>query len=203
VIDIKKGRRADEIGLIYSRFRPQRDLRQTDAYDQGKQRVESKIPKILATFHDRALEISAKRDQEERECRERLEQERLLEEKAERRQAHANLIAELERQAGAWYRARPLRRYLRALRRATSEGQIQGTFGEEKIDFLLWAEQYAAQLDRLSATPPNPDQQRDRPHSGEQVLKELLIRVLGCDGQPSWRLAPAVDVNSDELELDD
>ena len=154
-------------------------------YDQGKQRVGSKIPRILAAFLECALEIKAKRDEEEREERKRLEQERLRKEKAERREAHANLIAELERQAGAWFRARLLQRYLRAMRRTTGEGQIQGALGQEKVDFLLWAEQYAAQLDPLSAVPPNPDQQRDHPHSGERLLKDLLFRVLGCDGQPS------------------
>jgi hypothetical protein len=74
---------------------------------------------------------------------------------------------------------------LRALRRTAGERQIQGALGEEKVDFLLWAEQYAAQLDSLSAIPPNPDQQRDRSRSGEQVLKDLLIRFFGCDGQQS------------------
>jgi len=172
-------------------------------FDQGKQRVESKIPQILATFRDRALEIKTKRDEEERERRERLEQERLRKETAERRQAHANLIAELERQAGAWFRARLLQRYLRALRRAAGEGRLQCTLGEEKVDFLLWAERYAAQLDPLSTTPLNPDQQRDRGNSGEQVLKDLLIRFLGCDGQPSWKVAPetsAGDVDSEAFE---
>ena len=90
-------------------------------------------------------------------------------------------------QAGAWFRARLLQRYLRALRCTTGEGQIQGTLGEEKVDFLLWAEQYVAQIDPLSATTPNPDRQRDRPsyygNSGEQTLKDLLIRFLGRDSQ--------------------
>jgi len=47
------------------------------------------------------------------------------------------------------------------------------------------------------------DQQRDRPHSGEQVLKELLIRFLGCDVPPSWKLAPETSArhgNSKEFE---
>jgi hypothetical protein len=91
----------------------------------------------------------------------------------------------------------------RAVRRASGEGRIQGTLGDEKVDFLLWAEQYAAQLDPLSAIPPNPDQQRVRPHSGEQVLKELLIRFLGCDVPPPWKLAPAPSarhVNRKEFE---
>jgi hypothetical protein len=95
---------------------------------------------------------------------------------------------------------------LRALRRVVGEGQIQATLGEEKVDFLLWAEQYAAQLDPLSASPSNPDQQRDRPshygYSGEQVLKDLLVRFLGCDGQPSCKLNSEVsagDADSEEL----
>jgi hypothetical protein len=46
--------------------------------------------------------------------------------------------------------------------------------GEEKVNFLRWAEQYVAQLDPLSGIPPNPDQQRDRGCSGEQALKDLL-----------------------------
>jgi hypothetical protein len=94
----------------------------------------------------------------------------------------------------------------RAFRRAAGEGHIRGALGEDNVDFLLWAEQFAAQLDPLSAVPLNPDQQRDRPHSGEQVLKDLLIRFLGCDGQPSWKLTPGAsvgDVNSEELEPED
>ena len=122
--------------------------------------------------------------------------------KAERHEAHANLSAELESQAGAWDHARLLRHYLRVLSRTAGEGQIRATLGEEKVDFLLWAEQCAAQLDPLSATPPNPDRQRDRPHSGDQVHKDLLVRFLGCDSQPSWKLnseVSAVDADSEEL----
>jgi hypothetical protein len=118
-----------------------------------------------------------------REKRERLERERLREEEAERHRAHANLIAELERRAGAWYRARLLQRYLRAPRRTTGDGQIRGALGEEKVDFLLWAEQFAGQLDPRDSPEPRPAARSLAfRRAGPQ---RLLIRFLGCDGQPS------------------
>jgi hypothetical protein len=90
------------------------------------------------------------------------------------RQAHRGARAP----AGAWFRARLLQRYLRALRRTTGEGEIQGALGDETVDFLLWAEQYVAQLDPLSATPANPDQQRDRPSVVDITFLCHLVSVV-------------------------
>ena len=166
-------------------------------FDQGKRRVESKIPRILAAFHERAVEIKAQRAKEERKERERLERERLLEEEAERRQAHANLIAELERQAGAWHRARFLRRYIHAAYRTLQGESVHAKFRGERINFLDWATAYVNQLDPLSLAPTNPDQgpePTDYPGPDESGLKKLLLRVMGFDGRPHSKITTLGDV---------
>ena len=125
--------------------------------------------------------------------RQRLVQEQLKRELSIRRGNHTKLIKELERQAGAWFRARLLQRYLRAMRLAAGEGRVRGALGDEKIDFLLWAEVYVDQLNPLSTTPRNPDQQRDHlPYwkSDEEALKKLLFRLFGCDDELPCKLTP-------------
>jgi hypothetical protein len=94
------------------------------------------------------------------------------------------LIHELERQAGAWYRARLLQRYLRMFRRTIGAGAITGKLRDKKVDFLLWAEQYVDQLNPLSSTPDNPDQQHHGSgywNSGEREPKDFFIRFFGFD----------------------
>ena len=160
-------------------------------YDQGRSLIEDKIPKILWRFQQLATRTLREKAEAEEARRQEEERERLEHELSIRRGNHVRLIEELERQAGVWFRTQLLRRYLRALRRTNGEGRIQGILGEEKVDFLLWAEQYVDQLDPLSATPRNPDQQRDRSpywNSGEQELKNLLARFLSCERAPPWKL---------------
>ena len=86
-------------------------------YDRSRRPVEEQIPDILEGFLALALELKARRAKREREEREREEADRRRRELEARRQANAELIVQPETQAGAWYRARILRAYLRALRR--------------------------------------------------------------------------------------
>lgn len=150
------------------------------------------------------LAVRAVREKAEVEAaeRKREEQKRLEHELSIRRENNAKLIAELERQAGAWFRAKFLQRYLRALRRAAGEGRLQGMLGDEKVDFLLWAEQYVSQLDPLPKTPRNPDQQCGRSpywRSDEEALKKQLFRLFSCENKVPWKLT---SVGSSDSEGD-
>jgi hypothetical protein len=176
-------------------------------YDQGRSLIEDKIPKILWRFQQLATRTLREKAEAEEDRRQQQERERIEHELSVRRGNHAKLIEELERQAGVWLRTQLLRRYLRALRRTIGEGRIQGILGEDRVDFLLWAEQYADQLDPLSSTPRNSDQQRDRSpywNSGEQELKNLLSRLLSCERSPPWKLTGDLSANcADESEDDE
>jgi F0F1-type ATP synthase epsilon subunit len=175
-------------------------------YDQGGSLVEQKIPKILAAFFYRAREIKAARAECERRQRERAEQERLRKEMEDRRESHSKLRAELERQAGAWHRARFLRRYVRAAARHSQGPRIiERPFLDKPIDFLEWAENYVDQLDPLTAIPRNPDQwpePTDYVNADEAALKKLLLRVTGFDGRTAQKL-DNIKAGEREESLDD
>lgn len=185
--------------------------RRSTWYDNRSKLVETKIPKMLADCFERAQEIKIRRAECERQAREREEQKRLEQEQEERRAAHAKLIRELERQAGAWARARLLRRYLQAARRALKGGRMLVPFRDDRIDFLEWAEGYITQLDPLSATPANPDHQGEKSpyyRSDEELLKKSLLRFFNLDGHlPSKVLAtltPSGDTDEEEeTDFDD
>ena len=101
-------------------------------------------------------------------------------------------MAELERQAGAWARARMLRRYLRAARRALAPSQtIEVTIGGTTVDFLDWAERYVDQMDPLARAPRIPDQQPDDSNyfrADEESFKASIHRLLGQDWAESLKL---------------
>src|ERR1700685_1430153 len=84
-------------------------------------------------------------------AREREEQERRRKEWEAIREANQQLIAQLERDAGAWHRARYFRTYVRAARRALGTTALTATFRDKTINYLDWAERYLAQLDPLNA----------------------------------------------------
>lgn len=65
--------------------------------------------------------------------------------------SHQKLIKQLETDAGAWHRARYLRRYVQAPRRKLGEQSLRAKFRNETIDFLEWAEEYVNQLDPLQS----------------------------------------------------
>jgi hypothetical protein len=144
--------------------------------------------KLRAALHsllDRAYQ--EKREREERRLREEAAQERRRQEQilSGRRQAQSKLIDELERQAGAWLRARFLRRYVLAARRALAGERIEVKLQNQSVDFLDWATAYVDQLDSLSPTPSNPDQQRESSSywkAEEESLKNLLFRLFVAAG---------------------
>jgi len=173
-------------------------------YDHRKQLVETKIPAILVGFYERAQAIKAERAEEERRRRQWEEAERQRKDRQERRAAQARLVADLERQAGAWHRVRLLRRYIHAARRSLGTRRVQVRFRDQSIDFLDWAAAYVDQLDPLSPCPRNPDQgpePTDYPRMNEDAFRGLLLRVMGFDGRPAQKLGNAevhCDDESDE-----
>jgi hypothetical protein len=176
-------------------------------YDHRKQLVETKIPAILVGFYERAQAIQAERAEEERRRRQWEEEERQRKDRQERRAAHARLIADLERQAGAWHRARFLRRYIHAARRTLGTKRVQVSFRDQSIDFLDWATAYVDQLDPLSVSPHNPDQgpeATDYPRMNEDAFRSLLLRVTGFDGRIARKLRnPEVHCDDQSDEEDD
>ncbi len=160
-------------------------------YDQGRSLVEDKIPHILWRFQQLATRTLREKAEKEEAARREAERERRARELSIRRSNQAKLIEELERQAGAWFRAQLLQRYLRALRRAAGDGRVNVKLGDQKVDFLNWAEKYVDQLNPLSHTVRNPDQQRDRSiywKANEEALKNLLFRLFGCEAELPCKL---------------
>jgi hypothetical protein len=153
-------------------------------FDRGQHLLESKLEAILQDFAQAAAVLKARREQEEREERAREEAERLREQEAKRRAANSNMIAELERQAGAWEYARRLRRYVRAARRAVGTRQFLWPPGEPPIDFIAWAERYVEELDPLQPVALHPDRTPERPGYGgipEESVRKVLGRWLNRD----------------------
>ena len=161
--------------------------------DSARIRLEDQIRSILADLLDEAIRMKADRERErlaevERRCKEELRSQL-----AQRRDANAKLIRELEAQAGAWFRARLLRSYLRAQRRALGETKLQATRQGLAIDFLEWAQHYVDQLDPLSCTPHDTDMKEDRSSygCGPEKLQQTLSRLLGRDWQQAWKMGKA------------
>jgi hypothetical protein len=170
-------------------------------YDHRDRLVETQVPKILASFHELALRLTAERLEAERKQRLREVEERREQNRQERREAHAKLIADLERQAGAWYRARFLRRYVFAARRALGGNRIEAKFRDQSVDFLDWAANYVEQIDPLSETDRNPDQLPEPTHYNrldEEALKKTLLRLFGFDGRSSSKLTHQSQANEQE-----
>jgi hypothetical protein len=156
-------------------------------HDRGSRRIEDKIPDILRSFLDLALELKARRAERERRRREHEESERKRRELETRRQVNAELIAQLETQAGAWYRARVLRAYVRALRRV---GSFNVKAGGEPIDFLAWAERYVDAMDPLRSAPRAPELMPEEYNwRASEHAKEELSRLSGHDWAKSWKVA--------------
>ena len=181
-------------------------IRRKTWYDHGSRRLEDQIPAILGAFRVLAAEIKIKREQDEQERRQREKAERQRQLAIERRAAHRRLIHELERQAGAWHRARWLRHYVRAARRATTERPVRARYGNEGINFLARAERYLQQLDPLSPTPREPDQEAERSHLhsvDEKKLFATVTRLLGNDWERAAKLlTPSSDETKGEEAMD-
>jgi hypothetical protein len=71
------------------------------------------------------------------------------EERMARQEASAKRIKQLETDAGAWHRARDLRRYIRAAHRRIGTRKNEARYLNETLDYLAWAERYVDQLDPL------------------------------------------------------
>jgi hypothetical protein len=152
--------------------------------DRVKRRLEDQLPEVFHAMLDHSLAMKRRREEKRlAEIAER-ERQRLARLADERREAHSKMVAELERQAGAWYRTRLLRRYVKTARRQLGSRTIEAKLQHEKVDFLLWASAYIEQLDPLSPTPRHPDQTPEQYSYGseEAALKNTLLRLLHHDG---------------------
>jgi hypothetical protein len=145
--------------------------------DRGNTRVEERLPDILVGFYELALSIKARRAEDERQERARREAERRREELEARQDANAALIKQLETDAGAWHRARILRRYIRAARKAVGANAIQARFRDQRVDYLDWAEAYVNQLDPLTSRP------RSQEFLRRNVLRDDLDRLRADIGR--------------------
>ena len=177
-------------------------------FETANRRIESLIPKILADFLAVAARMQEVDEQREREELERERQQALREALAARRATNQTLIHELERQAGAWSRARLLRRYLRAARRATAPNGFFLESGEQPIDFLAWAEHYVNQLDPLHPEPHDPDLKYDRSgySYGEDEKRPMqeLRRLTGHSWESTTKpLSATTEVDEDSDDDDD
>lgn len=162
--------------------------------DGKRRKLEDQIRAILHALYDLALKIKARRIEQEERKRAWQERERLERERSIRRDAELKLIHELERQAGAWFRARLLHRYIRAARRALGKQYIEARRGEDTIDFFAWAEGYVDQLDPLHSAPRNADlQAEDHSWHAEIDLQKSFARFAGFKGQQSWKVLAIPD----------
>ncbi|MGH8175258.1 MAG: hypothetical protein ACREV5_03225 [Steroidobacter sp.] len=158
--------------------------------DSARNRLEDQIRPILADLLDQAIRMKTDRERERLAEIERQRKEELRWQLAQQRDANAKLIRELEAQAGAWLRARLLRSYLRAQRRALGETKLQATRQGVAIDFLEWAQHYVDQLDPLSHTPHDTEMKEDRSSYGygPEKVQQTLSRLLGRDWQEAWKM---------------
>lgn len=155
----------------------------THTFSESKRRpLERKVPQILDRLLDEALRMKSDREARRLAEIERRKQEEIRWALSRRREANASLIDELEAQAGAWLRARFLRSYVRALKRATEGVKLASNLGEKSIDFVEWADHYIDQLDPLSPTPHDEDLKADRSSyysPTDTKVQETLSRLLG------------------------
>jgi hypothetical protein len=161
-------------------------------YDRKGRRVEDQIPEVLLGFYELALSIRERREKDEREAREREEQERRRKEREAARQANQELIAQLERDAGAWHRARYLRTYVRAARRALDTRALAATFRGRTINYLDWAERYIDQLDPLNRADRTGEFEEGSSYQFQNDLdrmKKAFGRLLGSDWPDAWKIS--------------
>ena len=149
--------------------------------DAPKRPLEQQINAILLGFLEEALQIKFRRDEQRRREEEDRRQAAIRYRQSQRRAANAKLVHELEIQAGAWYRARILRSYLRALRRATGAQAIPAQLDGSSVDFLSWAEHYLDQLDPLTRIPHDDDltDESIRQYGDGDGIQQTLGRLLG------------------------
>ena len=159
-------------------------------YDRGGKQVEQQLPDILAGFYELALSIKTRRDEDEREERERQAAEQRRKDLEARQEANATLIRQLETDAGAWHRAKYLRCYIRALRKALGAESVHARFGDQSVEYLAWAERYVDQLDPLRSLPRSWDFRSKTGYFGNDLeqMKAAFGRLLGSEWKDAWKL---------------
>jgi hypothetical protein len=159
-------------------------------YDRKGKPVEDQIKDILLGFYELALLEKDRRAKAEQEAREGAEAKRLEEERSARQEANAKLIKQLETDAGAWHRARYLRRYVRAVRRQVGSSAIEACYLNTTLDYLAWAERYLDQLDPLSRAPRLQDFERPTNEYGsdDDKWKKGVARLLGAPWKDAWKI---------------
>jgi hypothetical protein len=161
-------------------------------YDRKGKRVEDQIPEVLLGFYELALSIKERREKDEREAREREEQAQREKEWEAIREANQKLITQLECDAGAWHRARYLRRYVQAARRQLGERQLSARFRDETVNFLDWADEYVNQLDPLHEAERTGEFDESSTYHFQNDLdrlKKAFGRLLGGDWEDSWKVS--------------
>jgi hypothetical protein len=164
-------------------------------YDHRRRRVEGQLREILLDFLEHAFAIKAHRAEREREERAEQEEKRRRAVLEAKREVNARLVAYLETQAGAWFRARSLRAYLRALRRRVPQGLTVKVRDGEPLDFLDWAERYLNAMDPLHQAPRVEEFEREDYswRAGEEAKAELS-RLSGHDWAESWKVSEAPSI---------
>jgi hypothetical protein len=161
-------------------------------YDRKGRRVENQIPEILLGFYEVAVSIKERREKYEREAREREAQERQRQERAAIQEANQKLIVQLERDAGAWHRARYLRRYLWAARRQLGDRPLPARFRDETVNFLAWADEYVNQIDPLHEAERTGEFEESSTYHFQNDLdrlKKAFGRLLGGDWEDAWKVS--------------
>jgi hypothetical protein len=159
-------------------------------YDRKGKKVEQQLPEVLLGFYELALATKARRAKDEKEAREEKERQRRKEEWEALQEANDKLIDQLETDAGAWHRARYLRRYVVAARRALGSQALPVRFREETINFLTWAEGYVNQLDPLHSARRTGAYEKHNPyyHGDLEDMKKSFGRLLGSQWSSAWKL---------------
>jgi hypothetical protein len=160
-------------------------------YDRKGTRVEEQIKDILLGFYQLALSIKERRAKDEREAREHQEAERRREEWQAIQEANQKLIQQFETDAGAWHRARYLRRYLKAARMRLGGQGLRAVFRTETVDYLDWAESYVNQLDPLHAASRTGEFEKGSTghfQSDLDRMREAFGRLLGSDWTDAWKV---------------
>ncbi len=169
--------------------------------DGARRKLEDQVNHILLALLDEAIQIKADREERRLAEIERRREEKLRWQQSQRRSANAKLVHELEAQAGAWRRARFLRSYLRALRRALGNQSLTVKRQDETVDFLEWAQHYVDQLDPLCPTPHDPDLKADQ--NGyytppDAKVDAALSRLLGQHWENAFKIGESERPEGDD-----
>lgn len=172
--------------------------------DTATKKLEFAIGSVLDFILTEALAIKVRREERRLAEIEARRQEQLRWKLSQRRQANERLIHELEAQAGAWFRARMLRSYLRALKRELNGRRLEANLQDRKVDFINWVEHYIEQLDPLSPRPHDEDLMDDRPTFGPKQanVDETLSRLVGSEWATAWKISDS-DAQEDAIESND